>query len=594
MNLAESRDPDYQRETENEDAPLNALNVKKSQRRRNNNNNQDKYNVNKFLIILFIIVFLLFVFSIYQLIISLNEFNDKPKTKKISNLKKTNNNKNISSETTIININNKINLTNNIDNLKKEKKKEKEKEKENNNTIIESGPILKINVNNITNNNKDKKALENKNLTKINVDNKTNLNNTQDEYYDEKKISVAFIYHLLHSNGVARVIALTASHLVNTGKYNVYIITGKETDKDYSFDKRIKRFIGHEDRNLIKDLKQKYNIKFFILNNQLTESIIRFLQSLDSKVIGIFHGVYLSAIFHNNTSTYRSWYKFDVYNSFIVIAPDDLYFYKKLGYKYGTFIPNLYTYEPNETPVSKLSNHNIVMLGRANDKIKGTIYAINTLKYIVKEVPDVNLIIGTSDTYVNYLENYAKNLNIRNNIIFKFFPNITQLFLNASVLMFTSLCEAFPMAMNEGKAFGLPIVAFNIPFSLPFQSGVITVPHFDCKALANETIKLLKDYDYRKKKGEEAKLSLNKFNNNDTINLWGKLFDSLENGEYRKFQKEIEDKYYNEEIAKKHVLAHFNTAVGYNKYFRCHKFENMLNMTYIKNIESCPNVTRLL
>ena len=83
MNLAESRDPDYQRETENEDAPLNALNVKKSQRRRNNNNNQNKYNVNKFLIILFIIVFLLFVFSIYQLIISLNEFNDKPKTKKI-------------------------------------------------------------------------------------------------------------------------------------------------------------------------------------------------------------------------------------------------------------------------------------------------------------------------------------------------------------------------------------------------------------------------------------------------------------------------------------------------------------------------------
>ena len=173
------------------------------------------------------------------------------------------------------------------------------------------------------------------------------------------------------------------------------------------------------------------------------------------------------------------------------------------------------------------------------------------MSYIVKEVPDAQLIFVTSDRKVKHLETLANNYNISKNIIYKFSPNITEVLLNSSVLMFTSLCEAFPMAMNEGKAYGLPVVAFNIPFSMPYQTGVITVPYLDVEALAKETIKLLRDYNCRKEKGIEAKLSLNRFNNNDTINLWLKLFESLDKGTqyYRNFQKEIDNKYYNEEKA---------------------------------------------
>ena len=60
---------------------------------------------------------------------------------------------------------------------------------------------------------------------------------------------------------------------------------------------------------------------------------------------------------------------------------------------------------------------------------------------------------------------------------------------------------------------------------------------------------------YRVEKGKEAKLSLNKFNNNETTELWGKLFNSLFNGEneFQKLRKEIESKYYNEEIAEQHM-----------------------------------------
>ena len=439
---------------------------------------------------------------------------------------------------------------------------------------------------------KTKNSIYNKNIMLQNmIGNNTDENKNKDIRDSDEKIGVAFIYHILHSNGVARVVALTADYLIKTGRYNVYIITGKPNSKDFKIDSRIKRFTGYDNRTIIKSLKESLNIKYFILNNQLTKSIIDFLKSLNTKVIGIFHGVYLSAIFHNNTGGYKGWYKFDNYDAFVSVAADDLYFYKKLGYKHATFLPNLYTFEPSITPVSNLTYNNIVILGRAHDKIKGIIYAIKAMTYITKEVPDAKLILASSDTHVKNLEELIKSSNLTKSIEFKFLPNITEVFLNSSVLMFTSLCEAFPMAMNEGKAHGLPVVAFNIPFSPPYQSGVITVPHLDVEALANETIKLLKNYDYRKQKGKEAKLSLNRFSNENTVKLWEKLFVSLKKGTFKEFQKEIENKYYDEKIAKEHVLMHFNSALKFNKYFRCHTFENMLNLNYIKNIKNCTNVT---
>ena len=558
-----NNDDNIQRDPENESTPLKPLTVKnktKKNKEKKTGAIPTKFKLNFNLIILFTIIIIMILFFLYQYITNLNS--DKPlQEKKISNLRRNNSNAFANSNTSIFN-----------------------NTHTNKNISLESLP---------KNKNENQKINNNNNITSTNNNVVVNLNKKDIQIKERPKPGVAFIYHILHSNGVARVVALTADYLIKTGKYNVYLITGKSYSKDYKYDSRIKRFIGHENRTLIKELKTQLNIEYFILNNQLTESLIKFLQSLNTKVIGIFHGVYLSAIFHNNTQAYRGWYKFGFYNAFIAVTADDLYFYKKLGYRNAIFIPNLYTFEPDETPESNLTYNNIIMLGRAHDMIKGTKFALKAMTYIIKEVPDAILTFASSDSKIQDLENLAKNLNISKNINFQIFPNITKVFLNSSVLLFTSLCEAFPMAMNEGKAHGLPIVAFNIPFSPPYQSGVITVPHLDVMALAKETIKLLKDYNYRKRMGKESKLSLKRFTNQGTVKLWEELFDSLDKGvnEYRKFQTKIDDMYYNEEKAKEHVLMHYNSALKFNKYFRCHKLEDMLKLNYIKNIKNCTNVT---
>ena len=408
---------------------------------------------------------------------------------------------------------------------------------------------------------------------------------------ENKKLSIAFIYSTLFANGIARFVTLTANYFVETGKYDVYLITGKSYSKDYKYNSKIKRVYAYNNQTLLRNFTKHVNIDFFILHNVLGKGTVDFYKKLGKKVICIFHGVYMSAMFHGYVSSYKNWIQFDYYDAFIFISYDDYYFYKKLGYKNAIFIPNLYTFEPSKIQSSNLETHNILMLGRAADKVKGFIYAVKTLPFIVKEVPDAILNIVSSNYNVGFLKDLATTLNVSNNLIINYYTeNITKLFWKSSVLMYTSLSEAFPMAMNEAKAHGLPIVAFNVQYSIPYQSGVINVDMLDCEALANETIKLLKDYDYRKKMGEEAKLSLNQFSNNETVELWGRLFNSLLEGEdsYRRLQDEIEKKYYNEERAREHMEKHYEDLLRLNKNFTCHIIKNFTDINYIKNIEMCP------
>ena len=409
------------------------------------------------------------------------------------------------------------------------------------------------------------------------------------------KLGIAFVYSTLFSNGISRFITVTAEYFLQTGKYDIYFITGKPYSKEYKFSDKIKRFIGHTNTTIIKNITKHYKIDFFILQNVLSSSTIKWYKSLGSKIIGMFHGNFMSAMFLNDPLVYKNWNQFDLFDSYIFICADDYYFYNHLNFKNHIFIPNLYTFEPSKIKNSNLTYHNIMMLGRQNDKIKGAIYAIKAMSLIVKEVPDAKLNIITSDSRIQFLKNLTLELNLTDSVKILYHTyDISSHFYNSSIHMFTSLSEAFPMAMNEGKAHGMPIVAFDVPISPPYQSGVITVDSLDIISLARESIKLLKDYDYRKKMGEMSKLSLNYFSNNETVEIWGKLFEALIEGEekYRELQRYIEKRYYNEETAKIHIDKHFRDMKRYNNNFSCYTLENFTNPYYVKNIKTCSDINQ--
>ena len=405
----------------------------------------------------------------------------------------------------------------------------------------------------------------------------------------KKKIGVAFVTPHIYGNGIGRLLTILTELLMKTGKFEVYLINEQTTQLDFKYHKKVKREIQKKEEQIIRDFDEANDIQIYILNNDVSDSI-EIYQSLGKKVVGIFHGVYLSCVFTNNPLIYRSWYRFKFFDSFIHIIPDDYYVYKNFGFNNTIFIPNLYTFNPNNISSSKLEYKNVLMVARIDDSIKGGKYGILAMSQIVKIIPDAQLTIVAPNHPKDILD-LINQLKLENNVhILGYTQNISQFYLNASVLLVTSVSESFPMVMNEGKAYGLPIVSFNIDYSPCFQNGVITVEMFDYKSMAIETVKLLNNYEYRKKMGEKAKLSLNMFNNNDTIKMWEELFISLLNGkeDYIKFQEKIEKKYYNETLAKNHLEKHYKYGQQFNeKHYKCHTFENFFKLDYINKIEDC-------
>ena len=407
---------------------------------------------------------------------------------------------------------------------------------------------------------------------------------------NDTKINVAFIYKRVTGNGISRFMTVIGDYLIKSEKYNVYFITEPKREIELKYNEKIRRIYAFNNITLIKKVIKEEKIDFLILNNIFSPYVIQRYKLLGLKVIGIFHGVFMSAMFNNNTKLYQKLKNLKLYDAFIHLTIDDYYFYNKLGFNNNIFIPNLYTFNPYETPSSNLTGHNLMMLGRLTDKKKGVIYAIKAMRLVVNEVPDARLKLVSSDGIDEVCLDLIKNLNLTNHIFnISFTPNISELFLNSSVFVFTSLTEAFPMALNEAKSHGLPCVTFDVSYSIPLQTGVIKVDTFNYEGLAKEIIKLLKNYKYRIEMGYKAKLSLERFKNEETIELWGRLFKSLENGndEFQKLRKEIEEKYYNESIAEQHMIKQMEYIKMYNKFFRCHSIKNMTDINYINKLEAC-------
>ena len=412
---------------------------------------------------------------------------------------------------------------------------------------------------------------------------------------NKDRIGVAFVSKHIFGNGIGRMLSILCSDLAKLDKYDIYLITGQGYSLDFKFDERVKKVRIAGNKTLIENFDKTSNIKIYVLQNDLTPQNINWYKSLNGgkKVIGIMHGVYMSSIYSNQTGVYKIWKSNKLFDAYIEVIADDYYVNEKLGINNSFFIPNMYTFDADKTPNSNLTYKNLMIMGRELDKIKGGLYGIKAMKLIVEKIPDAKLYFISSNYKIDFLSNLINELDLTKNIeILHYTPNVTHYFLNSSILLCPSLSESFPMVMNEGKAHGLPIVAFNISYSPPYQNGVTVCEILNYTQMAEESIKLLENYEYRKKKGIEAKESLKYFSNKDIIDKWDRLFKVLiseDINEYKKLQKYTYEKYYDEEKARDHLETNFNKGKIYNPYFCCHDFNDMLNITYINNIQGCKN-----
>jgi hypothetical protein len=201
-----------------------------------------------------------------------------------------------------------------------------------------------INLNDIKKELNQSNSMRKLNEKNENIISKDNMINIKD---DNKKIGVAFVYNTFISKDISKFISLTSDYLIKTGKYDIIFIVGKNINKKYPYNRDIKRFAWENNRELIKNISKTKEIDYFIFHNEVSNNTINFYKSLGRKVIGAFHGIFLSRMLKGSVNEYRNWKNFNLYDSLIFISPYD-YFYKNLNFKNAIFIQNLYSFEPSE------------------------------------------------------------------------------------------------------------------------------------------------------------------------------------------------------------------------------------------------------
>ena len=404
---------------------------------------------------------------------------------------------------------------------------------------------------------------------------------------------IAFVFKEKIISEIEILLLTLANKLVKNDKYEIYFITDKDNTINFPLDKKIKIIQLLSDKKDLEKFDEKSNIKYYILNNDLSSKNINWFKSLNygKKVIGIMENSFLSYIYTNSTSIYLHWNTNKLYDAFINIIPDDYYIYKKLGMNNTFYIPYFYNYAPFKIENSNLEYKNIMIIGREKDILKGGIYGIKAMSLIVESIPDTKLYLISTFSHVGFLEELIEEFDLEKNVVVLHdINNETLYYLNSSVILYPSISESYSYLMNEAKAHAIPIVAFNLSYNPAYQNGVILVNQFEYRQMAKEAIKLLNNYEYRKIKGLEAKLSLFEKSNIETMDEWEKLFSILEKNnfdEFRQFQKETYKPYYNETIAKEKLESDYKNGIEYNKFFACHSFNNLMNLNYINNIKRC-------
>ena len=345
------------------------------------------------------------------------------------------------------------------------------------------------------------------------------------------KINVAFYNYCIRYGGIERVTAILLNYFYKEDNFNFYLITVSGIlEGEYSIPSNIKRICLSEQKTNIYRAIRMEKIDILINNYDDPNQIIKLNKLNSIKVIHCTHSVFLYRIYqhyyHIENTVYQA-YKNCKYVLALVPLEND-YLFKIWGIN-SLLMENPLTFEFNSVVPSDLSQKNIIMMGRGNDPAKRFELGIISMKNIVKVIPESTMYLISS--FYKNLDKKIQSLNLEKNVKITGFQNNPGIYLkNASLHIFASLSEAYPMVLAEVKIYGIPSILCGLDYVILAKGGTVIIYDDDPDTIAKEAIKILKDDEYRKKLGNEARESMKNLSNEIIVKKWLKLFLSIYNG----------------------------------------------------------------
>jgi glycosyltransferase involved in cell wall biosynthesis len=311
------------------------------------------------------------------------------------------------------------------------------------------------------------------------------------------------------------------------------------------------------------------------------------IQIKEIKIIFINRSCFLHWIYYKQPYFLKHLYKIYQKAKYIIslIPFENDYLFRKWGIN-SILMNNFIPYNFNSIVPSDLSSKRILMIGRGDDKIKRLDLGIEAMKYIIKDIPESEMLIISNLKGTNYLQEMVQQLNLKKVIKFVgYHSNPEQFYRNASLHIFPTLAEAFPNVLSETLVYGIPNILVGLDYVSAAKGGTVIIYDDSPLSIAKIAIKILRNKRLRKKLGKEARKNIKKYRNNLLFNKWIKLILSIYKGDdyYKKLQKE------DIKISKNDALKIISNQIYLLKK-RENKFRNITikdieNFTYIENIK---------
>lgn len=352
------------------------------------------------------------------------------------------------------------------------------------------------------------------------------------------KIRVGIYTYSLTNGGIQRISSLLINYLYKVSIFKLYLFSQKQKENnEYIIPNDIKRIIIVFPRfkNLIKKLKKnKIHILIFQFPNEYGISLLNKIKEI--KILFFQHYSVFYWLYFNYTK-FNAIYKSYQQSKYIlsVIPFENDYIFPKWGIN-SILMNNFVTYEYIKTIPSNLNNQTILMIGRSNDKFKRLELGIQSMEYIKNELPEIQMIIISNITNNYYFRYLVNDLNLEKYIKFTGYSSTPEIYYqNCSLHIFLSISESFGLVLSETKIYGIPSILIGLDYISISKGGTFIIYDDKPEYISNKAMEVLKNKNFKKRFGKEARLSMKKYSNENLLNKWVKLLLAIYNG----------DEYYN-------------------------------------------------
>ena len=395
-------------------------------------------------------------------------------------------------------------------------------------------------------------------------------------------IKIGYYCSSLKYGGVERVMALLINLLSKEKIFVHYLITTIGILEDeYPIPNSTRRINLNYPRRSVFDAIEENHIDILIYNFYNRFEIQKLNKLNKTKIIYYNHFTFFYWIFLHvynfKNSIYRIYKQCDYVISLIPVEND--YLFKKWGIK-SILMDNPSTIEYDSVIPSDLTQKNIIMIGRSDDPIKRYNLGIEAMEKIIKVIPEckMNIVSVPNDKYVRLI----KKLNLSDYVRFVgFHKNVELYFKNTSLHILPSLGESYAMVLSEAKIFGVPSIICGLDYLALAKGGTVIIYDDNPETIAKEAIKILSDYKYRIKLGQDSRLSMKRHTNQLIANRWVKLLISVYKGDNTLIQTLSDNEEKITDIERDKILKNqFRLFLQRKPNFKKITFENFIDYSF--------------